>query len=87
MKNLVQVNFRTLMLGLFSFIILSTTSSFTYLPDNADAIVGVWKTGEGNAMLVSGSVYAACKYYELFQNAGFKNCAICVKRHQESTMF
>jgi type I restriction enzyme, R subunit len=33
-------------------------------------------TGEGNAMLVSGSVYAACKYYELFQNAGFKNCAI-----------
>ena len=33
-------------------------------------------TGEGNAMLVSGSVHAACKYYELFQNAGFKNCAI-----------
>jgi len=33
-------------------------------------------TGEGNAMLVSGSVYQACKYYELFQNAGFKNCAI-----------
>ncbi len=51
MKNLVQVNFRTLMLGLFSFIILSTTSSFTYLSDNADAIVGVWKTGEGNAMV------------------------------------
>ena len=33
-------------------------------------------TGEGNAMLVSGSVYQACKYYELFQNAGFKQCAI-----------
>ncbi|AWH72621.1 restriction endonuclease subunit R [Dokdonia sp. Dokd-P16] len=33
-------------------------------------------TGEGNAMLVSGSVYQACKYYELFQNAGFTNCAI-----------
>lgn len=33
-------------------------------------------TGEGNAMLVSGSVYQACKYYELFQNAGFKECAI-----------
>ena len=33
-------------------------------------------TGEGNAMLVSGSVYHACKYYELFQNAGFKECAI-----------
>lgn len=33
-------------------------------------------TGEGNAMLVSGSVYQACKYYELFQQAGFKQCAI-----------
>ncbi|WP_031428222.1 type I restriction endonuclease subunit R [Flavimarina sp. Hel_I_48] len=33
-------------------------------------------TGEGNAMLVSGSVYQACKYYELFQQAGFKDCAI-----------
>lgn len=33
-------------------------------------------TGEGNAMLVSGSVYQACKYYELFQRAGFKECAI-----------
>jgi type I restriction enzyme R subunit len=34
------------------------------------------ETGEGNAMLVSGSVYHACKYYELFQNCGFKKCAI-----------
>lgn len=33
-------------------------------------------TGEGNAMLVSGSIYQACKYYELFQSAGLKNCAI-----------
>lgn len=33
-------------------------------------------TGEGNAMLVSGSVYQACKYYELFQQAGFRQCAI-----------
>ena len=33
-------------------------------------------TGEGNAMLVSGSVFHACKYYELFQNSGFKECAI-----------
>jgi len=32
--------------------------------------------GQGNAMLVSGSVYQACKYYELFQRSGFKNCAI-----------
>jgi uncharacterized protein (DUF2147 family) len=51
MKKLITLNLRTLMLGLFSFIILSTTSSFTYLPDNADAIVGVWKTGEGTAMV------------------------------------
>lgn len=33
-------------------------------------------TGEGNAMLVSGSVYQACKYYEIFQANGFKECAI-----------
>lgn len=34
------------------------------------------KTGEGNALLVSSSVYQACRYYELFQSAGFKDCAI-----------
>lgn len=33
-------------------------------------------TGEGNAMLVSSSIHQACKYYELFQNVGFKECAI-----------
>ncbi|MEL7421709.1 MAG: HsdR family type I site-specific deoxyribonuclease [Bacteroidota bacterium] len=33
-------------------------------------------TGEGNAMLVSNSVYQACRYYELFQLSGFKECAI-----------
>lgn len=33
-------------------------------------------TGEGNAMLVSGSIYQACKFYELFQKSGFKSCAI-----------
>ena len=33
-------------------------------------------TCEGNAMLVSGSVFQACKYYELFQNSQFKECAI-----------
>lgn len=32
--------------------------------------------GNGNAMLVAGSVYAACKYYEIFQRIGFKKCAI-----------
>jgi type I restriction enzyme R subunit len=34
------------------------------------------QNGAGNAMLISGSIYEACKYYELFQNAGLKNCAI-----------
>lgn len=32
--------------------------------------------GNGNAMLVAGSVYSACKYYEIFQQIGFKKCAI-----------
>ncbi len=32
--------------------------------------------GNGNAILVAGSVYAACQYYEVFQNKGFKKCAI-----------
>ncbi|AFZ45145.1 type I site-specific deoxyribonuclease, HsdR family [Halothece sp. PCC 7418] len=34
------------------------------------------KSGRGNAMLVAGSIYEACKYYELFQNQGFTKCAI-----------
>ena len=34
------------------------------------------QNGAGNAMLVSGSIYQACKYYELFQNEGLKKCAI-----------
>ncbi|MGD0202569.1 MAG: HsdR family type I site-specific deoxyribonuclease [Candidatus Bathyarchaeia archaeon] len=33
-------------------------------------------SGRGNAMLVSGSIYQACQYYELFQNNGLKKCAI-----------
>ncbi|MGD1874167.1 MAG: hypothetical protein ACFB02_14065 [Mastigocoleus sp.] len=33
-------------------------------------------SGRGNAMLVSSSIYEACKYYELFQNKGFPKCAI-----------
>lgn len=33
-------------------------------------------SGEGNAMLVTARVYHACKYYELFQQAGLKECAI-----------
>ena len=34
------------------------------------------ESGRGNALLVSGSIYQACKYYELFQNQGFDKCAI-----------
>jgi type I restriction enzyme R subunit len=34
------------------------------------------QNGRGNAMLVSDSIYNACRYYELFQSAGLKNCAI-----------
>ncbi|KQO18072.1 type I restriction endonuclease subunit R [Paenibacillus sp. Leaf72] len=32
--------------------------------------------GNGNAMLVAESIYSACKYYEIFQSRGFKQCAI-----------
>jgi type I restriction enzyme R subunit len=34
------------------------------------------QNGHGNALLVSDSIYNACRYYELFQNAGLKKCAI-----------
>lgn len=34
------------------------------------------QNGRGNAMLIAGSIYEACKYYELFQSQGFKKCAI-----------
>ena len=33
-------------------------------------------SGRGNAMLVSGSIYQACKFYELFTEQGFDKCAI-----------
>jgi type I restriction enzyme, R subunit len=33
-------------------------------------------SGRGNAMLVSGSIYQACKFYELFTSQGFEKCAI-----------
>lgn len=32
--------------------------------------------GKGNAMLVADSIYSACKYYEVFQSRGFRQCAI-----------
>ncbi len=34
------------------------------------------QNGRGNAMLIAGSIYEACKYYELFQRAGLKKCAM-----------
>ena len=34
------------------------------------------ESGRGNAILIAGSIYEACKYYELFQENGLKKCAI-----------
>ena len=34
------------------------------------------QNGRGNAMLVAGSIYQACRYYEMLQEAGFDKCAI-----------
>jgi type I restriction enzyme R subunit len=37
---------------------------------------GRLQNGRGNAILIAGSIYEACKYYELFQAAGLRRCAI-----------
>jgi type I restriction enzyme R subunit len=34
------------------------------------------QSGHGNALLISGSIYQACKFYELFLSHGFDRCAI-----------
>jgi type I restriction enzyme R subunit len=34
------------------------------------------ESGRGNALLVSGSIYQACKFYQLFIDQGFDKCAI-----------
>lgn len=34
------------------------------------------QSGRGNALLISGSIYQACKFYELFLAQGFTKCAI-----------
>lgn len=34
------------------------------------------RSGRGNALLIAGSIYEACKYYQLFQEHGLKKCAI-----------
>jgi type I restriction enzyme R subunit len=44
------------------------------------------QNGRGNAILISDSIYNACRYYKLFQEAGLKNCAIVtsyVPTHQD----
>lgn len=33
-------------------------------------------SGHGNALLVAGSIYQACRYYDLFLRSGFDKCAI-----------
>lgn len=38
-------------------------------------------SGRGNAMLVSSSIYQACKFYELFTDEGFDRCAIVTSYH------
>ncbi len=34
------------------------------------------QSGKGNAILVSDSIYNACRFYQLFQDSGFTRCAI-----------
>ena len=34
------------------------------------------ESGKGNAMLVAGSIYEACKFWEIFQAKNFKKCAV-----------
>jgi len=34
------------------------------------------ESGHGNAILVAGSIYQACRYYDLFIHSGFTKCAI-----------
>ncbi len=42
------------------------------------------QSGRGNAMLIAGSIYQACKFYELFTAQGFDKCAI-ITSYQPST--
>jgi len=51
MNNLLLIR-RTSFLGaLLALFVFISTSSFRFLGENPDAIVGVWKTGEGTAMV------------------------------------
>lgn len=40
--------------------------------DTEDILV----SGAGNAILVASSIYSACKYWEIFNQKGFKSCAV-----------
>jgi uncharacterized protein (DUF2147 family) len=42
---------KTVFLALVSCIVICSSNSFMPFQDNPDAIVGVWKTGEGNAIV------------------------------------
>lgn len=43
------------------------------------------QNGRGNAILVSGSIYQACRYYELFQAHGLTRCAIVTSYSPSAT--
>ncbi len=42
-------------------------------------------SGRGNAMLVSGDIYRACRFYELFLSQGFDKCAIITSYRPNSS--
>lgn len=50
-KTSVQTISRYMFLLIAGFMFLTVGSSFKVLQENPDAIVGVWRTGEGNAMV------------------------------------
>src|SRR5205809_6989832 len=42
------------------------------------------KSGHGNALLVSGSIYSACRFFEMFQAAGLAGKCALVTSYQPS---
>ena len=51
MKNVFLIRRKSFVWALLSLVVFVSASSFSFLGENPDAIVGVWKTGEGNAMV------------------------------------
>ena len=45
------------------------------------------QSGHGNALLVSGSIYQACKFYELFTSNGFDKCAIITSYKPSASVY